>query len=185
MARDLKKLFEEERRLSKLKMPDGHQSRFSQRLDEEFSDEKTTPAVKWYTIAAAVVILFGLGFLVNNMFFTTEPSKEELVDNKTLKDVSPELKKVEDYYLASINSELSELEYTPETKELFDGYIKRLGELAEEYEKLSKEIISEGPTESTVTALIDNLKLRLQLLNRLKEKILEINTANELEAIQG
>jgi len=185
MARDLKKLFEEERRLSKKKMPEGHEARFSQRLNEEFSEEKTSSTIKWYTIAAAVVIMLGLGFLANTLFFSTNPSEEEMVESKSLEDVSPELKKVEDYYLASINAELSRLEYTPETKELFDGYISRLGDLAEEYEKLSREIVSEGPTESTVTALIDNLKLRLQLLNRLKEKIMEINTANELNAIQG
>ena len=185
MARDLKKLFEEERQISNLKMPEGHQSRFARKLDDEFRVESKESSNRWYYMAAAVLLMFALGFLAKSMLFTTAPSQEEMAEERSLEDISPELKKVEDYYLASINSELSNIEYTSETKELFDGYVKRLGELAEEYERLSDEIISEGPTERTVTALIDNLKLRLQLLNRLKEKIMEINTENALEATQG
>lgn len=186
MARDLKKLFEQDRQMSNLKMPEGHQSRFSDRLEAEFGEKKSNNMFRrWYYLAAAVVIMLGLGFLTKTMFFQNEIPNEEIVETKSLEDVSPELKKVEDYYLASINSELSNIKYTPETKELFDGYISRLGELGTEYERLSEEIVNEGPTESTVTALIDNLKLRLQLLNRLKEKIMEINTESALEATQG
>ncbi|MBT8253086.1 MAG: hypothetical protein KJN68_03880, partial [Bacteroidia bacterium] len=110
---------------------------------------------------------------------------EEVVSTKSLGEISPELKKVEDYYLASINLELSKLKYTPETKELFDGYVNRLGELALEYERLSNELIQSGPTEQTVTALIDNLKLRLDLMYRLKEKLNELNNDFSVEDLQG
>ena len=55
--------------------------------------------------------------------------------------------------------------------ELFDGYVVRLGELNQEYKRLSVELTENGPNELTVSALIDNLKLRLNLLYRLKEQI--------------
>ena len=92
--------------------------------------------------------------------------------------MSPQLKKVEDYYLANINLELSKMEVTPENKELFDGYLSRLQELNDEYDVLTKELEESGPTEHIINASIDNLKLRLNLMYRLKEKLNEINNEN-------
>jgi hypothetical protein len=64
--------------------------------------------------------------------------------------------------------------------------VQRLGELSDEYERLSDELFQSGPNEQTVTALIDNLKLRLNLLYRLKEKLNELNNSeNEFEKIQS
>ena len=98
---------------------------------------------------------------------------------KSLGDISPDFKKVEDYYLANINIELSKVKQTPENKELFDGYVMRLAELNQEYKRLSVELTDHGPNELTVSALIDNLKLRLNLLYRLKEQLNDLNTSEE------
>jgi len=68
--------------------------------------------------------------------------------------------------------------YTSETKELFDGYLIQLNELDKEYQKLSLELTESGPSELTVNALIDNLKLRLNLLYRLRSKLQEFNTSD-------
>jgi len=84
---------------------------------------------------------------------------------------------VEEYYLASINLELSKLKYTAETKELFDGYLERLNDLNTEYERLGIELTKSGPNEATINALIDNLKLRLNLLYRLKDQLKNLNTS--------
>lgn len=187
MAQDLRKLFENERNVTNKKMPQGHEDRFLSMLDKEFPQEvQSKKQFSWLQIAASIVVLLGLGYLV---FSSLNPANDkpinspEMVGNtKSLQDVSPQLKKVEDYYLANINLELSKLEYTPENKELFDGYVTRLGELSAEYEKLSNELVTEGPTENTVNSLIDNLKLRLNLLYRLKEKLNELNTEASDEA---
>ena len=68
--------------------------------------------------------------------------------------------------------------YTPETKELFDGYLKQLNTLDEEYQKLSLELTEFGPSELTVNALIDNLKLRLNLLYRLRTQLQKFSGAD-------
>ena len=68
--------------------------------------------------------------------------------------------------------------YTPKTKELFDGYLIQLNELDKEYQKLSLELTESGPSEFTVNALIDNLKLRLNLLYRLRSQLQEFNTSD-------
>jgi hypothetical protein len=93
--------------------------------------------------------------------------------------VSPDLKKVEDYYIANINLELSKVKLTKDNKEVFDGYIAQLEELNKEYKRLTVELTENGPNELTVSALIDNLKWRLNLLHRLKEQLNQLNTSEE------
>lgn len=193
MARDIRKLFEEEQQDShqdsQQKMSEGHEARFLKKLDDALPVETAIKKrVSVLQIAAGIVILIGLGFgaskfLGNETVVPTEivdtknPSKDDQL--KSLGDISPDFKKVEDYYLANINLELSKVKQTPENKELFDGYVIRLAELNQEYKRLSVELTDHGPNELTVSALIDNLKLRLNLLYRLKEQLNDLNTSEE------
>ena len=186
MAQDLKKLFKNEQNLSKQQMSKGHEVRFLDKLDEALPEQQSKSRFSFLNIAASTIVLLGLCF--SAYFFGksdgNDPVKNVVEANtNSIESISPQLKKVEDYYLANINLELSKIKYTSETKELFDGYVKRLGDLSKEYELLSDELITSGPNEKTVTALIDNLKLRLNLLYRLKEKLNELNT-DSLEANQ-
>lgn len=104
----------------------------------------------------------------------------------TLADISPDLKKVEEYYMTGINVQLASLKITEDNKELVDGYMQRLAELDKEYTSLNIELSKVGPAEATVTALIDNLKMRLDLLFKLKNKLKELKTQDneEFKAIQ-
>ncbi|MFD1614395.1 hypothetical protein [Gelatiniphilus marinus] len=183
MARDIRELFKDDKALNE-KMPENHQTRFLKKLDKALP-KKRKPRFNWVQIAAGVVLLLGLGF---GTYHHLQPEKpiEVATTNpaeiKTLGDVSPGLKKVEDYYLASINLELSKMKYTPDTKAIFDGYLLQLDELDKEYQRLSIELTESGPSELTVNALIDNLKFRLNLLHRLRSQLNELQTSdNNLE----
>ncbi|WP_425077122.1 hypothetical protein [Psychroserpens sp. S379A] len=189
MAQDLRQLFENEDKDSQLKMSEGHEARFLKKLDAAFPEE--TSIKKRFSvlqIAASIVILIGLAFGAYKFMKQPKSIENQVVENqnktdedqlKSLGDISPDLKKVEDYYLANINLELSKIKQTPESKELFDGYLVRLAELNQEYKRLSVELTENGPNELTVSALIDNLKLRLNLLYRLKEQLRDLNTSEE------
>ncbi|MDG5492278.1 hypothetical protein [Psychroserpens sp. SPM9] len=189
MARDIKTLFENENKASQEKMPQGHQARFLQKLDEALPVESSSKKrFSMLQIAASIVILIGLGLGASQFFQKPLPEGLKTVDVdqpekeaklKSLGDISPDFKKVEDYYLAHINLELSKVKLTENNKELFDGYVARLGELNQEYKRLSVELTENGPNELTVSALIDNLKLRLNLLYRLKEQLNDLNTSEE------
>jgi hypothetical protein len=98
-----------------------------------------------------------------------------------LSDVSPEYKKIENYYLASLNMELAKLDVNDSNKALVDSFMKQLSGLDQEYKKLNAEINETGLTESSVEALISNLQLRLELLNKLKNKIKDINQSKNQE----
>ncbi len=183
MAQDLRSLFEEDAKNQHVKMSEGHETRFLQKLDKVLPIEKKSSGFNFLNIAASVVVLLGLSFGLYQILkapgtVDVNPNNNIVVENneiKTMGEFSPELKKVEDYYLASINLELSKVELTPENKDLVDGYIERLKELNDEYDKLTLELNQNGPNSITLDALIDNLKLRLNLVTRLKEKLEEFN----------
>ena len=204
MARDIKKMMRENL-LEAPKLPAGHEARFRQKLDDAFAEKNSTnksPVMYWLKIAAIAIVFFGIGFfgyqqlsdngsgLPDNPSKTVVDATEENSNEKpklTLADLSPDLKKLEDYYKTGINVQLASLKITDENKELVDGYMERLAVLDNEYSALNAELTKVGPTESTVTALIDNLKLRLDLLFKLKNKLKELkNQENEkIETLQS
>lgn len=182
MAQDLKKMFSEDRQKIHNEMPTGHEARFLKKLEQELPATSIKKRFSIWNIAASIVVLLGLSFGAYQFFnYSVEIDQldEKVVTLKSLGDVSPDLKKVEDYYIANINLELANVTLTPENRELFDSYIVRLEELNNEYNRLSVELTENGPNELTVSALIDNLKLRLHLLYRLKEQLKELNTSDE------
>jgi len=183
MAKDIRDLFEVDNKLSTDTMPKGHEARFLKKL-EAAKPRRKKSRFTFFNIAASVVLLIGLSFGAFQMFNTDKPTDivdanpKTTIETKTLGDISPDLKKVEDYYLANINLELSKVKLTPDNKEVFDGYVNRLNDLKAEYHKLSVELTNEGPDEPTVDALISNLKLRLNLMYRLKEQLKTLNSSS-------
>ena len=187
MAQDLRNLFKEDLKDEQIQMSEGHEVRFLHKLETELpkNPKGGLQLFGFLNIAASVIVLLGLSYGAYEFFQSTEHSNDAVkvaaTNLKTLGDISPDLKKVEDYYLASINLELSKVKLTPENKELFDGYVQRLKELNEEYNTLTIELNENGPNEATLDALIDNLKFRLNLVMRLKEKLQEFNDDSFLQ----
>ncbi len=185
MAQDIRALFKNSE-ITPEKMPKNHQQRFIKKLNKALP-KASHSKFKSMLIAASVVGLLGISFGVFK-YFQPQPIKSNLpsqvavnkaLKTKTLGDISPGLKKIENYYIASINLELSKISYTAETKDLFDDYIEQLNELDKEYKRLLKDLTESGPNELTINALIDNLKLRLNLLHRLKAQLKKLGTHNE------
>ena len=205
MARDIKKMFENYTP-EPMELPKGHEARFASKLEKAFSEniskEKST-SFQWLKIAAVAVVLITVSFFgyqqlsKTNSKISNDPNNS-IVDNKpenvdsntkpklTLADISPDLKKVEEYYMSGINVQLASLKITDENRDLVNGYMQRLAELDKEYNSLNIELNKVGPTETTVTALIDNLKMRLDLLFKLKNKLKELKNQDneEFKAIQ-
>lgn len=193
MAKDLKNMFNEDRHKIHSGMPEGHEARFLKKLEQESPADVNLPRhsvgkkrFSMRNMAASVVILISLTFGAYQ--FLKNPTEiievnPEVVTLKSLGDVSPDLKKVEDYYVANINLELANVKLTPENKELFDSYIVRLEALNTEYKNLSEELTENGPNELTVNALITNLKLRLNLLYRLKEQLKALNSSDNNQTV--
>lgn len=202
MAQDLRELFAKERELRKDKMKDGHEARFLSKLEEDLPNaeavvesplqsKRKPSSFFWLRVAASVVVLLGLAIYFFSGNGAIEEPKTTIVDADntqvqrngiSLGDLSPDLKKVESYYVTNINLELSDLEFTGENKAIVDSYMLRLSELDKEYNKLTVELNDIGPNDDTINALIQNLQLRLQLLQKLKSKLNQLKSSkNEQE----
>jgi len=124
MARDIRDLFKQAQVIHE-DMPNNHEARFLEKLETALPEAQPTSKVNWLNIAASVVVLIGLSFGAYK--FITPDTVVDVADNTiplnggALGKVSPDLKKVEDYYLASIHLELSKMKPTAETKVVFDG----------------------------------------------------------------
>lgn len=187
MARDLKKLFDKEREEQTFKMKQGHEARFLAKLEESLPQErKQTSFWNTWRVAASVILLVGVGIFAYVQVNTTEDVPTTVVDTEKSKesdkgfsfgDLSPDLRKVENYYVANINMELSQLEISESNKELVDSFMERLAELNSEYQNLNTELNELGPNDQTIGALIENLQLRLQLLQKLKKKLNQLKSS--------
>ena len=184
MAQDLRELFKEEND-KRYPMKDGHEERFLELLDKELPLRRKS-TFYFIKIAASVLVLFSLGIYTYINYKNDVLTHPEIVETETentkdqgysLGDLSPELKKIENYYVANINLELSRLEVSNENKAMVDDYMRRLSELNEEYKKLNIELNEIGPNDQTINALIKNLQLRLQLLQKLKEKLNQLKSS--------
>lgn len=189
MTKDIKELLNNDSEEQIQRLPKGHRERFADLLEKELPKKKEKKSFMLWKVAAAIVVIFGVGMgvFMNNKDVSedtvvdVQQKKENSEDSKiTLGDISPDLKKVEQYYVANINLELADIDLTAANKKLLDGYMNRLSELNDAYNELTVELNKVGPNSQTIDALINNLQLRLQLLYRLKEKIKELKeTENE------
>ncbi len=185
MSQDLRELFEGERDY-KHRMKKGHESRFLSRLDSAMP-VKENNRWRFWSAAASVVILLGIGVYYFNTMEKDLPANTTVVEKAdnpqkeqgiSLGDLSPDLRKLENYYMANINLEISQLKVSAENKEVVDHFMERLSDLNIEYNELNKELNTMGPNDQTISALIQNLQLRLDLLLKLKNKLNEFKSSN-------
>tara|TARA_Y100000034_G_C6805851_1_gene361829 strand:+ start:348 stop:974 length:627 start_codon:yes stop_codon:yes gene_type:complete len=200
MGQDIRKMLQEDKESRKFKMPEGHQARFEDRLNKAFPEKKKSAGRKWFLQIAAILVvaLAAGGFFYFNSGTSVDPygtqvvetseenpleEKEKKTENSAkqfqLSDVSPQYKKIEDYYMASLNMELAKLDVNNENKELIDSFMKQLAELDKEYKRLNNELNELGPNEQTIEAMVANLQLRLELLFKLKQKLKEIKESKD------
>tara|TARA_R110000744_G_scaffold68485_1_gene139307 strand:+ start:456 stop:1040 length:585 start_codon:yes stop_codon:yes gene_type:complete len=181
MEQDLREMFNKEKREQQFTINNGHEERFLEKLQQSLPEHKKTNRV-WMKVAASIAVILSVGvgyFLLNgnsnieNTVVDSDPINENQTEF-TFGDLSPDLKKVENYYVANINLELAKLEVSPDTKDLIDGFMEQLNNLNLEYKTLNAELKELGPNDQTITALIENLQLRLQLLQKLKRKLNEL-----------
>lgn len=181
MEQDLREMFKKERKKEKYQLKEGHEERFLRTLGKAMPVNERANRI-WLKIAASILVIISVG--VGYQYFNGDSQLDatvvdtDVVDKEkrdfSFGDLSPDLKKVENFYVANINLELSKLEVSPDTKDLVDSFMEQLNHLNMEYKSLNEELVELGPNDQTITALIENLQLRLQLLQKLKKKLNEL-----------
>ncbi|PHR69031.1 MAG: hypothetical protein COA67_11560 [Lutibacter sp.] len=181
MGQDIKEMLKNDLKTASNKLSEGHKSRFENRLDKELPKKKNL--FSFLRIAASILVLVSVG-LLSYQYINSDKISPDIVqtDEKkinSIADISPDLKKVEDYYLTNINYQISKIKITDVNKDLLEVYFSQLGELQKEYDKLNSELkIDEDVNEETIDKLIENLQMRLLLLKQLKKKLNKIENLN-------
>jgi len=179
MEQNLRELFEKDRLINYKRKAD-HEDLFIERLYKELPIKKRSSFLR-YKIAASILVFIGLG--VMSYYLINEVNhKEELTSVEfTLKNISPELEEIESFYVTNISLTLIDIEKNSENQAFVKRYMKRLSLLKEEYKNLIAEMNEEGPNSLSISVLINNLKLQLDLLQELREQI--ISTKNKKHEI--
>lgn len=199
MAQDIRNMFkDDDESWTSEKLSKDHRKNFEAKLDKALPKQKSTNKFIILKLAALFIVLLGIGafFLNKDQFIKSDtpivstPEVEDKVENEKeeppvkefqLSDVSPDFKKIENYYLAGINMELAKLEVNPSNKALIDSFMSKMAELNNEYKRLNTEFNESGPNEQTIEAMVENLQLRLDLLYKLKNKLNEIKQSKNTD----
>ncbi|PCI35588.1 MAG: hypothetical protein COB60_02395 [Flavobacteriaceae bacterium] len=150
----------------------NHRANFQKKLTKEVSLKRVN-RLFWMKIAASLLIIIGVGTGYYFNSIVAEPSKVAVNKISSLGEISPAFQNIEKYYLTSINTEIANLDFSNNHQVLLNGYLAKNDELSKEYQQLSLEL-EKGVNESTITALIGNLQLRLKLLTQLKNQLKEL-----------
>jgi hypothetical protein len=169
MEQNLKKIFEQDRLVNHKRSVD-HEDLFIEQLYKELPVKKRT-AFSNFRIAASILVFLGIGAMSYMVFENSINNKDDFIAY-TLKNISPELKEIESFYVSNINLIVSDIEKNSQGQALVKRYMKRLSLLKEEYKNLITEMNEEGPNSLSISVLINNLKLQLELLQELREQII-------------
>ncbi|MCF6349051.1 MAG: hypothetical protein L3J20_12250 [Flavobacteriaceae bacterium] len=177
MPKDIREIIRDAQINSK-ELKENHKQRFEQRLQKLHKPKKNYFFLK---IAASLVVLISVGYF--SFFNKPVDIEQQVVEPKitNLSSVSPEMQKIENYYLTAINYEIAGLEETPENEKILEDYLDKIGKLDADYKRLNKELSENGINEKIVNNMITNLQLRLQLLLQLKDQLSELRTSKALK----
>ncbi len=131
---------------------------------------------KWISIAASIILLFGVWFGGN---FRN--------DKLELADISPKMEETQDYFTSLIRIEIEKIniERNDENGKLINDSFTRLEKLEKQYSKLTVELKESDEDKRVIFAMISNYQQRIEILQNLLEQIDNIKQlkSNEYENI--
>lgn len=126
----------------------------------------------WQIAAGFLLIILAVGILPNldwsKKTAEIEAKEEELTLNEKIAQVAPELMEAEKYYSHEINQRLVQLKQMnlSGTGVNIDSFEEEIQELGSVYEGMKEEFVGSEANERVLSAMIDNLQMRMEILNR-------------------
>ncbi len=146
-------------------------------------EEKPMPKMvplKWVIrIAAMITLILGAGLL---LFFQTGDDAQIRLRGGiiALQDISPEMAEVEHHYVALIEAKLTTLKSSNVLNNSdYQSLTDEIEALDKDYEKLKKELIHSLDKEKIIEAMIQNYRLRLQILEKMLKQIHKDSDINQ------
>ncbi|MEM9981297.1 MAG: hypothetical protein AAF734_02300 [Bacteroidota bacterium] len=136
-------------------------------VEEEITKNTTARGITisyrtlWRVAAVALLLLSSVAVW---QYVEREKQANTAVTIVPLNEIDPELAEAEAYYTAQIQEKREELiAIDPDALQAFDGELHELDEL---YDSLKEELLSTADQEAIATAMIENLRIRIEILNR-------------------
>ncbi len=173
----INKLFERlDGQLDAVASPQGHQSRFMQKLNAQKPATVDNSRNYWkpfLAIASIILVAFMVAGVFNN--------NQQLEDG--LASVSPEMAETEAFFTTAINTELARLDAFESkiASKLVNDAMVQLSSLESEYASLKNDLIESGNDNRVIYAMIANFQSRIDLLEQVistLEGIEQINQTN-------
>lgn len=165
MEQDIRKLFDSEDQVTIQKLPTNHRKDFLLKLQKQ---QKTRKQFYVLQIAASFLILFGL---VITLYNVNSKNKDEFSMEK-------QMNIIEKQYLSDIEKEWQKFVSITDDTLLIKRFDKKLTDLNDDYEVLSKALESNPNNILTIEDLISNLQNRLELLQDIQMHIQLLNENN-------
>lgn len=131
---------------------------------------KNQPKTVWYplSIAASILLLFGLFFIVNQ----SEPNHDFAL-------ASAETQKTDSIFSAMVRDELIQInkKKSPLNEKIVNDALQQMQLLDADYEKIKKELIENGENKQIIYAMIHNFKTRIEFLENV---LVQLNNAEKL-----
>ncbi|MBT8324345.1 MAG: hypothetical protein HKP45_05655 [Winogradskyella sp.] len=150
----------------------GHEMRFLEKLKQQ-NNETGQNSFNWkpfLLVAASLIIAFAV--------FTNTASNEI----QELANVSPELETTENYFAATIQSEMMKLQSqrSTENEKIINDALDQLRLLEIEYESLKQDLKNSGEDQRVIYAMITNYKQRIEILEQVLERIENIKQLKQV-----
>ncbi|PIF62877.1 hypothetical protein CLV00_2547 [Flavobacterium sp. 11] len=145
-----------------------HEERFLKKLKSKKSNWKRFVSIG---IAASIVVMLGLSI------FNTTPKKTE-----ELRFASKETKQTDSIFTVLIENELEKIreKKSPENEKIISDALKQMRTLDSDYEKIIKELETNGESKQIIYAMISNLQTRISFLQNV---LLHIENNEKLKNI--
>ncbi|HBH05632.1 MAG TPA: hypothetical protein DDX92_03400 [Flavobacteriales bacterium] len=176
MPDKLKKWVDDNREFFEERPPLGHKERFKNRLNAK--RESMIP--EWMRYAASIMLLMGLGWTIFQAGVNSGIDQDAEYQD-VVSFMPAELIEVEQFFSASVASKKEELELmaAADGNPEIQSVLAELSILEEQYEELKQELMINTGNERIVNAMIENYRLRLEVLEKLLLKLNKYNIENQ------
>lgn len=152
----------------------GHRVRFKDKLERNDNNKGTVKLFPlWPSLVGLAAVLLA-GLLLFPGLLAPQNQKRDLAS------VSAEMKETQNFYTAVIQQELQALQdvRSPESERMIADALAQLEALEADYEALKTDLVTSGNDQRVIFAMVSNFQKRMDLLNKLIEKLQNINDYN-------
>jgi hypothetical protein len=167
-----------------------------QDISKELHQKKTVRSlwpdrVHLWKYAASIVLLIAVSFIIWQLIPATNPSGQVAANEQfqSVAEIAPQLAEVETYYTSLIHQKQEEIgAYDLKALGIEENFGQDIAGLDSSYHRLKRELASTPNKDQIMDAMILNLQMRMEILNKqLKtlEKIKSINSKRKNEHTQA